>query len=103
MSTPATAPKLRKLCDCPECNGAGTITCPECDGDGHYAYVNLADATIPKGHQHEDELTALKMDARRVNQQAARLKAMIPSRVESYETQRVATIAAIEAQAEKLL
>lgn len=97
------SPKLRTLCTCPECNGAGTITCPECDGDGTYKFVNLADAPIPKGIANYEELIALKADARRVNLQAERLKQLVPARADSYEAQRVATIATIESQAEKLL
>lgn len=101
MST--APPRLRKLCDCPECNGTGHVPCPECEGDGHYAYVNLADAVIPKGIKHEDELRRLVQDARRVNNQAKRLTALIPAAAASYERQRTATIFVIESEAEKLL
>lgn len=101
MST--APPHLRKLCECPECKGEGHIPCPECDGDGHYAYANLADAVIPKGIPHEDELHRLRDDARRVNDQAKRLTALIPAAAASYEAQRKATIFAIESEAEQLL
>ena len=95
--------RLRTLCNCPECGGKGTIVCPECEGDGRYSYVSLADAVIPKGIAHEDELRRLVQDARRVNSQAKRLTALVPAAAASYESQRKATIFAIETEAERLL
>ena len=94
---------MTTLCNCPECGGNGTIVCPECEGDGHYSYVSLADAVIPNGIAHEDELRRLVQDARRVNSQAKRLTALIPAAAASYDSQRKAAIFAIETEAERLL
>jgi DnaJ-class molecular chaperone len=94
---------MTTLCNCPECGGKGTIVCPECEGKGTYRYANLANAVIPKGIAHEDELRRLVQDARRVNSQAKRLTALVPAAAHSYESQRKATIFAIETEAERLL
>ncbi len=88
-------------CYCQNCEGTGKVECEECLGRGEWE-ANIETAQFSREDKNYDELTALQNDAKRVNRQAERLKALIPNRSDSYERQREATISAIENEAEKL-
>lgn len=80
------------------------MVCEDCDGDGETGFdlfVLESSKLNPKG-KHFDELHALKQDAARVRKEARRLSDLVPSRWQSYAEQELATLAVIEAKAEKL-
>lgn len=89
-------------CTCEECNGSGRVVCLECDGTG-MANVDLRVWKIPETQKHYSELVELQRDAQRVTGQAVRLRALRPNRSGSYTEQEIATLAAIQKQADKLL
>lgn len=87
-------------CECPECEGRGTIPCPECDGNGE-TNGNIETIELLRGMHNYDELKALKRDAARVRKQTEQLKQLNPTRAESYEAQMNATLETINRLAEK--
>lgn len=93
---------IEMRCQCEECGGDGTITCPECDGEG-FQSGDIQNITIRRSVEHYDELIELQCDAKRVIEQAERLKIIKPHRSASYEAQLKATLFVINEQADKLV
>ena len=89
-------------CICTACCGGGTVKCRECDGIGEIT-IGIDKAELPKSHKHFDELSLLQKDARRAKAQAERLKELNPKHAGNYTEQLLATLAAIEKQAARLL
>ena len=91
-------------CDCPHCNGTGSIRCPDCGGNGAlYIGIEKVDLHLHRKNKNHTELVELQGDAKRVIRQAAELTELKPNYAESYKRQLGATLAKINLQATALL
>lgn len=84
-------------CTCKECDGTGEITCLECNGKGTYE-GSISTITLEKNMENYDALLEFQKDAKRVTMQTEQLKAMNPTRSESYDAQLKATLFEIDRQ-----
>ena len=89
-------------CECEKCNGTGKIECDECDGAGTTEF-QIETLIIKKTHPKYAAVIEFQKDAKRAISQASQLKAVNPSRAQSYDEQLAATLFVINKQAEKAM
>jgi hypothetical protein len=88
-------------CSCDYCGGTGRVSCYECGGQGEWE-GGIETIKLDRCDKHFEELSELQRDARRVNDQAKRLKELRPHRAQSYDEQLEATLVIINHQADEL-
>jgi hypothetical protein len=92
------------ICDCPECEGEGTVRCENCNGTGSFDdKLDGMDLRPFRELGCYEELLDLQGDIRRLKKQAERLIELRPDRAEVYRDQLSEALRSVERSAEKLM